>query len=377
MLCAAPFIHSYVYNDGKHDVCCAYIRDRDDSRDFSDWNGKDYQKLRKHMLEENELPKECYECKLDIDQNTEPHRDHFQTIYENLGSPQLNIETGTAIDAPLSYDLRMNNICNLTCRMCVPGSSSQIGKEALKHPELWEGYDWTSEDQIRYSSFDPSEIIENAGTIVDLRLLGGEPTLQPETKALLKELIRIKNTKVKLFITTNGTNFNNGFYDLVKQFDNVHIAISIDSWSKQHEYIRGPGADWDTIWNNVQKIKDTFSKNGYAGCNIQQLVTTLNIFDFWKLGKNSPLKVITKVCYLPKRYAPKNMPLKWKEKAIQIAKENNVYDKNIHVFNLMMEEGDPSLLKGFKYYTEMMDNVRNQHLIDYFPTTHEMLEDIG
>jgi hypothetical protein len=89
------------------------------------------------------------------------------------------------------------------------------------------------------------------------------------------------------------------------------------------------------------------------------------------------MKVITKVCYSPDKYAPKNMPLKWKEKAIQIAKENNVYDKNIHVFNLMMEEGDPSLLKGFKYYTEMMDNVRNQHLIDYFPTTHEMLEDIG
>jgi wyosine [tRNA(Phe)-imidazoG37] synthetase (radical SAM superfamily) len=371
MLCAAPFIHSYVYNDGRHDVCCAYERDRKNPGDFSNWNSKDYQKLRKRMLEGNELPKECYECKIDIEQETGPLRDHFQTIYENIGSPQLDIETGTAIDAPLSYDLRMNNICNLTCRMCAPGSSSQIGKEAVKHPELWAESEWTSEDQVRYSSFDPSKIIENAGTIIDLRLLGGEPTLQPETKALLKELIRIKNTKVKLFITTNGTNFNNGFYDLVKQFDNTYIVISIDSWGKQHEYIRGPGADWATIWNNVQKIKE------FSSCNIQQLVTTLNIFDFWKLQENSQMKVITKVCYSPDKYAPKNMPLKWKEKAIQIAKENNVYDKNIHVFNLMMEEGDPSLLKGFKYYTEMMDNVRNQHLIDYFPTTHEMLEDIG
>ena len=43
----------------------------------------------------------------------------------------------------------------------------------------------------------------------------------------------------------------------------------------------------------------------------------------------------------------------------------------------MINYGKPHYMKGLKQYTELMDNVRGQHLIDYYPITWDMLEDIG
>lgn len=367
MLCAAPFIHQFIYNDGSPGLCCA--AERNTSADYTDWNGEDYQKIRKHMLEEKELPEICVDCKLNESVNRTSTRDVNYDSWVKLGKPELDIVTGTAIDAPMTYDLRMNNICNLSCRMCGPSSSSQIAKEAEKHPRLWQHSGPINFD--RYNKFDPTEIIENAGAIFELKLLGGEPSLQPEAKALLQELVNIGNTHIKLFITTNGTNYNKSFWGLVEKFSDVRVNVSIDAWEKQHEYIRGPAADWKTIWSNTKKISNI------SNLMLQQTVTLLNIFDFWKLRQNSPFPVESFICYLPEKYAPQNMPLKWKQKAIEIAKENDAYEGDKNIFNLMMNDGETRLLKGLPEYTKLMDSVRNQHLIDYYPITWNMLEDIG
>ena len=362
-LCYAPFLHKMIANDGFALVCCSY--NWRNGKDYSDWNGEAFQELRRHMLEEKELPARCVECVT----NKEPYKNTFDNLYKKLGEPQLDIVTGTAIDTPVSYDLRMNNLCNLSCRMCGPASSTQIAKEAIKYPEAWG--DIPIED--KYNNFDPIEIIENAGAIYDLRLLGGEPTLQPESKDLLQELVDIGNTDIRLFITTNGTNVNKNFYGLVEKFKDCHIVISIDSWGEQHDYIRGPASDFATIHKNVQKIKDLPNK---PKVSIQQTVTALNIFDFWKLPQNSEHDVVSNITTLPEFYAPKNLPEKWKKKAIDIAKENGMYNKCSHIFNLMMEPGDTSHMSELKHRTHLLDHIRGQHLKDHFPTTYEMLEDI-
>ena len=367
MLCPAPFIHRFIYNDGLPHLCCAAERKVGfQETQYQDWNGPAMQEIRRHMLEEDALPTVCSQCVHEEKVGLPSTRTVHNQTYKDLGEPELDIVTGTAIDAPLTLDLRMNNICNLSCRMCGPSSSSQLAKEAEKHPNLWPPVSFD-----RYNKFDPTEIIENAGAIFELKLLGGEPSLQPEAKALLQELISIGNTNIKLFITTNGTNYNKSFWGLVEKFSNVHVNVSIDAWEKQHEYIRGPAADWKSIWKNVEKISNI------SQIALQQTVTTLNIFDFWKLRKNSPFVVHSFACYLPEKYGIENMPLKWKERAINIAKENDAYEEEKHIFGLMMNDGKPHYMKGLKQYTELMDNVRGQHLIDYYPITWDMLEDIG
>jgi MoaA/NifB/PqqE/SkfB family radical SAM enzyme len=365
MLCPAPFIHRVVMPDGHYNICCSARHVN--NTDYDNWNGKSYQKIRKHMLEETELPSECVVCKHQEEGGKSSYREQMFHIYEKLDEPAPDIETGTAIDAPISLDLRMNNLCNLSCRMCSPRDSSSIVKEAKKHPELWPIMKKYNPKEINFQ-----EILDNVGAIYDLRLVGGEPSVQHEAMIILEELIRLKKTNIDLFVTTNGTNTNPRFYDLLENFTKLRITVSIDGWGKQHEYIRGPAADWDTIWKNVKKIK------AYE-ITIQQTITTLNIFDFWRLEKNNDTDIEIRpfVAVGPAAYTPINMPDKWKQRAMDIAKENGVFDLYPGVWNVLNTQGNVDELKGFKHRTEMMDRVRKQYLIDHFPITHEMLEDIG
>jgi len=370
-LCPAPFFHQVVHSTGLNNLCCSARTTT--GKDYSDWNGKDYQAIRKHMLEEDELPAECMLCIEQEESGAGSQRDQLFRLYNSLDRPALDIVTGTSMDAPISLDLRMNNLCNLSCRMCGPDASSMIMKEAKKHPDLPL---WDIRQASTWKKFDIQTLLDNAGSIFDLSLLGGEPSVQPETIALLEELVRIKNTNIQLFITTNGTNHNPKFFNLIQQFKRLCVTVSIDGWGKDHEYIRGPGANWDTIWKNVKKIQAMSNKPKMM---LQQTVTALNIFDFWKLGKynDTGIEIMTFHAYVPDRYSPMNMPDKWKQHAMQIAKDENCYDEHSNIWHQMNKQGDPKKLKGAIHYTDMLDGVRNQYLIDHFPTTHKMFTEIN
>ena len=188
-LCPAPFFHQVVHSTGLNNLCCSARTTT--GKDYSDWNGKDYQTIRKHMLEEDELPAECMLCIEQEESGAGSQRDQLFRLYNKLDRPALDIVTGTSMDAPISLDLRMNNLCNLSCRMCGPDASSMIMKEAKKHPDLPL---WDIEQAATWKKFDIQTLLDNAGSIFDLSLLGGEPSVQPETIALLEELVRIKNT---------------------------------------------------------------------------------------------------------------------------------------------------------------------------------------
>lgn len=79
-----------------------------------------------------------------------------------MGDPQVRF-----------LDLRTSNLCNLKCRMCGPGSSSQWNAEVADNPELRKWHRPVRE-----------EVMEDLGYFVGLdlyqiKLLGGEPTIDP------------------------------------------------------------------------------------------------------------------------------------------------------------------------------------------------------
>ena len=68
--------------------------------------------------------------------------------------------------------------------MCGPSTSSQLYKEMIRHPELWTKSIY--EPLEAYNSMDINRIIDEAESMYEIKLLGGEPTVQPETKAIMK-----------------------------------------------------------------------------------------------------------------------------------------------------------------------------------------------
>lgn len=387
--CYAPFLHSFVSTHGKKFLCCWSTRWSYDGRwssdtdfDLEDWEGEDYQKIRKHMLEgEGWLPA-CGECKQVEDLGLVSLRQSFDTIWEKSGKPTLNSVNGNPFGVPISYDLRFNNLCNLSCRMCMPEASSQLAKEAEKHPDIWPNWhEHTEEFRIALAADkDIDWILDEAQFVRVIKILGGEPTLQPQARQLLQKLIDVGNTNIDLKITTNGTNVNTEFYDLLTQFKNVTIGISIDTHPDRLAYIRG-GANGKKIWENIQKISQ-LPWPDKIHIALHQVVTPYNIFDFWELGKlareETPwIEHYSEVVYEPFYQSIVYMPEKWKQRAIDIAKENNCYQQEEHIFKAMMTEKENiDLMRQWKSHTQLTDFARNKYLKDYHPICHEMLEDI-
>jgi len=378
--CSVPFIHSFIDTKGENRICCT-ARWVPGQYDLQDWEGEDYQKIREAVSSDDKdwLPT-CNECERreKIGQE-DSYRKIYNRLYERLGKPSLDIKTGNMFEAPISYDLRMNNLCNLACRMCGPMASSQLQKESVKYPELWPEHINDAED--RYNQMDITRIIEEAESMFEIKLLGGEPTVQPETKAILERLIEVGNTGLRLNMTTNGTNVNSKFYNILKQFTHVYIQVSIDNYGIGHDYIRGPAADFETIWKNVKKIYE-LDWAGKFHIEINQTITSFNIFDFWKLrqeaSKQYPWCTFKNgIVFEPVKYSPQYLPQRWKNMAADKAKEAGVYEDEKHIFELINQvETDMTHVRKLKSYTQLMDHARGQHLKDHFPLFHELLEGI-
>ena len=379
--CSVPFIHSYVDTKGKNRICCA-AEWTPGQYDLQDWESKDYQKIREAVSSDDKewLP-ECNECKRREEAGQEDsYRKINNKLYEQLDRPELNIINGTNFEVPISYDLRMNNLCNLSCRMCGPSTSSQLYKEMIRHPELWTKS--TYEPLEAYNSMDINRIIDEAESMYEIKLLGGEPTVQPETKAIMKRLIDVGNTGLRFNITTNGTNVNTTFYDLLKQFKQVYLQISIDDYGIGHDYIRGPASNFETIWKNIKKIYE-LDWAGDINIAIHQTITTFNIFNFWELRQQTNIQYPwcgfrNGIVYYPPMYSPQYLPGKWKDMAAEVAKKAGAYEDEKHIFKLIYQvETNMNYVRELKNYTPIMDFARNQHLKDYFPQFAELFEGIN
>jgi len=377
IFCAAPFIHNYIGANGKNRVCCVADKKSYQTYDLKDWNSKDYQYIRNHMLTSDKWLPECEDCRLhESVLESGSYRQAQNKMWKDLGSPSLDVIDGNILGVPLTYDLRLNNMCNLSCRMCGPNASSQLYKESLEHPELWPG---EHVDESHKRNID--HILDNASFIRDIKLLGGEPTIQPEVREILQKLIDCDNTNIKVSITTNGTNTHPEFYNLLKKFKRVFISFSIDSYGEKLKYIRG-GSNFHKIWKNVQKIIN-LDWAGESSFKIQQVVMIYNVFDFWELRQeikklNLPITHRSWVVHNPETYCIQNIPQKWKDVVIKILKENNAYEDEKHIVDFMNNQKENiDLLKSFKARSNLMDMARNIYLKDYHPLCHEMLEEIG
>ena len=104
-----------------------------------------------------------------------------------------------------------------------------------------------------------------------IKLLGGEPVIQPEVIKILNNI----DNHARIQITTNGYNFNNNFIKSIKN-KNVHFYISLDGIEEVYEYIRYPGK-WYVVNQNIIFLLE----NNYP-VTLKFVVQFYNIF---KLGK--------------------------------------------------------------------------------------------
>lgn len=234
--------------------CCAWNNNTGKESQFNEkfqhkhaiWYGQ---------MEAGDWLPECLECKQDEEKNGKSQRLYFNEILQYSHGVEY-------------WDFKINNTCNLSCRMCDPSSSSTWDRILKQHDP-----DYTPVKTGWHR--DVTEILPHLYTAKVVKFTGGEPFLIPQVRQILEFLVDedIAPAVIVQFVT-NGTQDISEYYDLLSFFKHVIITVSIDAIGARFEYIRS-GASWNQVSDNILNIKKNKSSNTILG--VTCLPTALNV----------------------------------------------------------------------------------------------------
>lgn len=260
--CPLPFIHQHIDTKKRSKVCC-YADDNGFVSDSMDFNSDDY-KLVRDNISQGKWSDACVSCRFkEMDLVISPRQIAVRDLYKKhkrLIDSQIELHKQGENLRPYTYDLRISNLCNLTCQTCDAVHSSSIAKEL-------------GEETV-FLSYEPSmDINPNA---IRIYFAGGEPFL---IKKYADVLDRIDNKDCEVIVNTNGTMVTDRFLAALKQFKTVNITLSLDGFGELNSMIR-KGSNWDQIVKNIQIFKD----QGFS-LHVNTVVQKDNINELLELGQ--------------------------------------------------------------------------------------------
>jgi molybdenum cofactor biosynthesis enzyme MoaA len=365
--CILPFVHLHVNEKNDVKLCCLGdnkgIKKYTNNFDFV--NDSDMVAVRAKLLNGERIDhcKNCYEFE---DNGTDSSR--LRDTKEWINKLNLNYYSDIKTNL-VYYDIRNDNLCNLGCRMCNPQFSSQLEKEYKSI-----GWIWPSEPK----NFGFNSVVD-LKTVQKIYVAGGEPSLMPEFRQFLLRAVEVGRTDIEIRMNTNATNLNKAYRQLLGQFTNLNIVVSLDGYEKINQYIRWP-ADWKTIVENIrglQEITNNLAFNVTVSIwnisNLSKLVSFLDI-EF----PTHPI-LLNKVMYPPSQefttFPSKDIVIQ----DLQLLKETKRYNNDMSfrskVDYFIQETKNAQLnlkaLTEFFDYNDTLDKSRNIRLKDYIPELEE------
>lgn len=256
--CLAPWTHMTPMQGKKVRPCClSDFEIGDISRDPLEtiWNQAPLREMRRHMLADQYHPacKMCYDNE-SVGKSSYRHLINRKMI-QHMPRVDRTDADGRVDEFQLNYlHFKINNLCNLTCRMCHPSASSSwhavaasLGKISKDTPVLINAND---DGKLM------AEFVKHLPHVDLIRFTGGEPLMMPEFYKILEILLEQGRTDVELYYHTNLTVTklkNRSIFDLWRRFDKVVVGASLDAEGSRGEYLRG-GSKWDDILHNRRSM---------------------------------------------------------------------------------------------------------------------------
>lgn len=272
-----PFTGLATREDGGIQVCCrshpiGFITDNT-LEDI--WNNDNMKRIR-HQVLNNERPPECAPCFSLEDQGVESLRQRHTkgiipeariNLYPNA-MKDLRPDMSMPFEIP-TMELKLNNLCNLKCRMCHPGDSTSwndwveikdfykgTGKDILKIVE-----EHNLENKPLLDKFEDNEnwwtsLEKNIPHFRRVEFAGGEPLMDPQHYRIL-DMLAPYGDQIEIKYATNLSMLGKGnrtVWQYWPKFKSVAVNVSIDGIGNSYEYIRG-NASWEELVHNVKQIQ--------------------------------------------------------------------------------------------------------------------------
>jgi hypothetical protein len=276
--CMHPFTGLATREDGAVKVCCrsqpvGWIQNESLEEI---WNNAQMRETRRQVLN-NERPAACVPCFNLEDQGVESLRQrHIKNVFPdsrvNLYPNALdNLRDDFSMPFELpTIEIKINNLCNLKCRMCNPLDSTQW-KDWNSVVEFYKEENNYLVDTVAKLGLDKRPhidlFVEREDFWANLEKLlpyfrrvefaGGEPLMDPSHYRIL-DMLAPYGQNIELKYATNGTvlGIKGGrtIHDYWPKFKSVKVNVSIDGIHEVYDYIRSNG-DFATIEENIKIIK--------------------------------------------------------------------------------------------------------------------------
>ena len=385
--CILPWIHVYANPDGSVLPCCIgehhkHLGNVQQESVASIWNNTKYKTMRKKMLA-GEQCEECTACYKSEENNVKSMRQSkLETFNRFLPLADKTNSDGSLDELSLKYfDVRWSNICNFKCRSCSSTYSSSWATEDNKHGHNKEVFIFAGGDNNDklYNQFLP-----HFANMEEIYFAGGEPLLTDKHYDMLEHLISIGKTNVELRYNTNLSSLKykgKSVIDLWKQFSNIQIYVSLDSWGDRAEYIR-EGTEWSVIEENIRLIKkeaphiDMRMTSVISAFNVYTLPDFLDYLFANKLFDKNNFYPSFYNLINPHYYSPDILPdnlktaIITKLKSASFTRYLDQQIKNV-ISGLENSTFDPILKNQFLNKTKYYDQIRNR---DFLKTFQELAE---
>lgn len=276
--CMHPFTGLATREDGAIKVCCrsqpiGWIQD--DTLENT-WNGVQMREVRKQVLcgERPEVCKPCFDLE---DQGVESLRQRH--IKDSIPESRINLYPNVLNNLRDDYsmpfefptiEIKLNNLCNLKCRMCNPLDSTS-----------WK--DWNDvvpfyKKENNYLVPTVERLVKTPGQYIGpfddtdnwwesfekllphfrrVEFAGGEPLMDPQHYKIL-DMLKPYGKNIEIKYATNGTTLGiskgRTIHDYWPHFRSVAVNVSIDGIHDVYNYIRGNG-DFNQVEANIKEIQ--------------------------------------------------------------------------------------------------------------------------
>lgn len=239
------------------------------------WNNDTMKRIRKQVLS-GQRPKECEPCFNLEDQGVESLRQRH--IAGKIPEARINLYPDAvnkmAEDFSMPFEiptmeLKLNNLCNLKCRMCHPMDSTswndweQVEEFYEKENNIM--FHIVNEHNLKNKPFldkfqDSPEwwasLEKLAPHFRRVEFAGGEPLMDPQHYRIL-DMLAPYGKQIEIKYATNLSMLgksNRTVWEYWPKFKSIAVNVSIDGIDRSYEYIRG-NASWAEMINNIKQIQ--------------------------------------------------------------------------------------------------------------------------
>jgi sulfatase maturation enzyme AslB (radical SAM superfamily) len=323
-----------------------------------------------------------------------PWMDEFRHSLEQGGHSDL---------MPQDWQIDLGNFCNSSCVFCKPSYSSKLAVEFKRlgfinelPPNSW------CDDPVLLSRF--IKVLEQSPNLAYLHFLGGETLITPAFKTILQALIQAGlHTQVSIGFTTNLTVWKQDIIDLLTQFKEVNLGMSIECVHPLNDYVRYGGQIQDTMRIMRQWIEIAKDNRWLIQLRITPTVLSLwhldTIYDF-AFAEN----LVVESCNFlsnPEFMKPSVLPRDLRDAVIQKLKkfvQGQESSSNIRIINtrdpnharsqtcqdalsyinyLENQPDESHRLPELVKYLKSLEQSRGNNILDYLPEYENILRSAG